>query len=97
MFDFHTTADAILDKLSLYFEELGWDADLVGEVLTAPLPQGGTYLINKHGPSRQVWVASPLTGAHHFTYNLQTQMWEDTRTGQDIEAMIQDEIKSHVA
>ncbi len=28
----------------------------------------GEYVINAHAPTNQVWLSSPVSGAHHFTY-----------------------------
>jgi frataxin len=50
-------------------EVLGEKADVTydGSVLTIVLDAGGTAVINLHQASGQIWVSSPVSGAHHFS------------------------------
>jgi frataxin len=52
-----TVDEAVGDKV---------DADLQGGILTMTLPDGAQYVLNKNGPMRQLWLASPVSGAWHF-------------------------------
>ncbi|MBM3534924.1 MAG: iron donor protein CyaY [Alphaproteobacteria bacterium] len=54
-----TIEDALADDL---------DIDLEGGILTIRLEAGGIYVINKQAPNRQIWLASPASGAWHFDY-----------------------------
>ena len=38
----------------------------------------GILLINWHGIAQEIWVSSPITGAHHFFYS--EAKWKNTRT-----------------
>ncbi len=38
----------------------------------------GILLINWHSVANQIWVSSPITGAHHFFYD--QEEWKNTRT-----------------
>jgi frataxin len=81
MDDFHTTSTAILEEVADFFEA-SWpfaDVDLIADTLTVTLPHSRQYVIHKHGITRQIWVASPFTGAHHFHF--QDGQWVCTRTG----------------
>jgi frataxin len=49
---------------SLAFEEV----NLNGGVLTLELNNGSVFVINKHEPTQELWLSSPLSGAHHFKY-----------------------------
>ncbi len=42
------------------------------------LTQQGEYLLHYHKTTDQIWVSSPLSGAHHFSY--QQNYWLCTRT-----------------
>jgi len=52
------------------FEKLdgedGFDIDLQGGILTIEMEEGGTFVINKHAPSGEIWLSSPVSGAWHF-------------------------------
>ncbi|MBI5164506.1 MAG: iron donor protein CyaY [Magnetospirillum sp.] len=53
------------------------DVDFNGGILTMTLPGGGQYVINKHGPNREIWLSSPASGAWHFAYA--DDAWISTR------------------
>ena len=57
------------------------DVDLQGGILTIELDSGGQYVINKHGPNRQIWMSSPFSGASHYDYDGETGGWVSTRDG----------------
>ncbi len=80
MDDFHQESQQALEGIANFFET-SWpqaDVDLLEEVLTVTLPTGQQYLLNKHGITRQIWLSSPFTGAHHFYLN--EGEWRCTRT-----------------
>ena len=37
-------------------------------VLTVTLPGGHQYVVNRHAPSHELWVASPVSGGLHFSH-----------------------------
>jgi CyaY protein len=41
--------------------------------------QKGILLINWHGVAKEIWLSSPITGAHHFLFD--QEEWRNTRTG----------------
>ncbi|MCR6632358.1 MAG: iron donor protein CyaY [Magnetospirillum sp.] len=53
------------------------DVELQGGILTLTLPDGGQYIVNKHGPNREIWLSSPVSGAAHFAYD--DGRWVSTR------------------
>ena len=55
------------------------DADLHEGVLMLAFADGRQIVINRHGPNRQVWLSSPLSGARHFDPH--GDGWRDTRDG----------------
>lgn len=91
MNDFYTASNHMLEKTSDFFES-SWpqaDVDLLEDTLTVTLPDQSQYVINKHGMTKQIWVASPFTGAHHFY--LKEGRWRCTRTGECLEDLILNE------
>ena len=87
----------MLDKLADFFESSwpGADVDLLDGILTVTLPQGQQYVINKHGVTRQIWVSSPFTGAHHF--RLKDEQWTCTRSDMRLEDLLLKERNAHAA
>jgi frataxin len=58
------------------------ELELQEGVLTIRTGTGATLIVSRHAPSRQVWLASPLSGGLHFSYAPQEQCWRlaDGRT-----------------
>ncbi len=71
--DFHRLADATLEKLAAELEKADSTGDLEVEyidgILNIEIPSSKQYVINKHAPMRQIWLASPISGAAHFFYD----------------------------
>ncbi|MDV7341304.1 frataxin [Terasakiella sp. A23] len=77
---FHEIADELLDGLFDQLEDAIGDAadvDLQDGILEIELDAGGTYIINKHAPNKQIWMASPKSGATHYDYK--DGQWIGTR------------------
>jgi frataxin len=84
---FAAEAFQALNTLFERLEKAGFDPECDGHSLSFDLPDGRPYLLNYHGVTHQIWLASPLTGAHHF--QLQRNRWVSTRgTAQDTEDLI---------
>jgi frataxin len=75
---FESLADSLLDTL-----EEGLDAERQGGVLTVE-SDDGTWIVNKHAPTRQVWLSSPKSGARHYAFEPDSGLWQDTRGGADL-------------
>ena len=65
-------------------EQLGdWlEVELTSGILQIELPDGGTYVINKHAPNREIWMSSPKSGAWHFAAD-EAGAWCSTRSGRE--------------
>jgi len=74
---FESLADSLLDALE---EGIGDDLDVErqGGVLTVEGAEG-TWIVNKHAPTRQVWLSSPKSGARHYAFDPASGLWRDTR------------------
>ena len=78
---FHKLADQLLARLNATLEDGLEDADvdLRGGILTVEFDDGRQYVINKHAPTRQVWLSSPVSGATHFEHDPARGIWRSTR------------------
>jgi len=77
---FETLANSLLAALE---EGLGDDAELQGGILTVE-GEAGTWIVNKHAPTRQIWLSSPKSGAKHYAFEAANGLWRDTRGGADL-------------
>ena len=54
----------------------GYDISLAMGVLTVDLGGGrGTYVVNKQGPNRQLWLSSPQSGPSRFDWDGEGAQW----------------------
>ena len=79
--EFHRYADATLSALfdqleSAYESGSIDDLELQGGVLTIKTSQGVTFVVSKHAASGQIWLASPLSGGLHFSYDPESTVWK---------------------
>ena len=91
---FERLADSLLAALE---EGLGEhvDAELQGGILTVDGDAqggGGTWIVNKHAPTKQIWLSSPKSGARHYAYDAGSGLWNDTRGGADLLSHLGDEL-----
>jgi frataxin len=92
--EFERRAAEILDSLFEQIEDqLGdWlDVEMSGGILQIELPDGGAYVINKHGPNREIWVSSPKSGAWHFAAG-GDGVWRSTRGTEELTALLSGEL-----
>jgi len=85
---FETLADGLLKALE---EALGDDVERQGGVLTLEA-EAGTWVVNKHAPTRQIWLSSPKSRARHFAFDPASSLWKDTRGGADLLSTINAEL-----
>lgn len=91
---FDRAAEALLEALLEAIEACGADveADLEGGVLTIELADGRQLLVNKHAASREIWVSSPASGAHHFALDEAAGAWRDRRGGRDLRETLAEDV-----
>jgi len=87
---FASLADSLLEALEDAIGAEG-DAELQGGVLTVQ-SDAGTWLVNKHAPTRQIWLSSPKSGARHYAFDTQSGLWTDTRGAGDLLSTLSDEL-----
>lgn len=92
--EFHKIADATLIALLDVLEAADLDGELESEfeagALCVQLPSKKQYLISKHVTSRQLWVASPISGGLHFIYQ-SDGTWR-LNNGRELTAFVRAEI-----
>jgi frataxin len=90
---FETLAAATLQRIADAVEDAGKaDVELQGGVLTIELDAGGTYLVNKHAPLKQLWVSSPVSGAGHYGWDEAAGAWVSTHGGGALAATLAREL-----
>ncbi len=100
--EYHQKAEPALENLVKFAEELedSYDVEVEYEsgVITLTMPNKRQYVINKHTPSRQIWVSSPYSGAGYFEFR--DNDWHAKRASaaqdENLYHFITDEINSHV-
>ena len=92
--DFQRLADATLARIADVLEAADGagvlDVELGQGVLTLGLPAGKTIVISKHGPSKQIWLSSPISGGLHFPCVGTDWVLTD---GRELEALLAQEVK----
>ena len=97
MENFETLAQQTIESLFEATErQLGdvAEVDLEGGILNVELDDGRVYIINKHSPNRQIWLSSPLSGAHHFSFDQNGGVWTSTRDAGQLISLLEDEFTS---
>ncbi len=87
---FDSLADSLLEILEEGIGEHA-DAELQGGILTVR-GDAGTWIVNKHAPTRQIWLSSPKSGAKHYAFETGAGLWQDTRGGADLLATLSGEL-----
>ncbi|WP_119302133.1 iron donor protein CyaY [Dongia deserti] len=88
-------ADALDSLFEQIEDQLGdWlDIEMTGGILQIELPDGGAYVINKHGPNREIWLSSPKSGAWHFAAG-EDGAWRSTRGTEELAALLAGELSA---
>ena len=84
--EFHLLADAtlasVVDATEQADEEGKLEVDYEAGVVTIEIPGGKQFIINKHLPTMQLWLSSPVSGGLHFSADQERKEWilSDGRT-----------------
>lgn len=95
---FETLADGTLAELMERLEPqlADEDVELNAGILTIELADGRQYVINKHGPNRQLWMSSPVSGAWHFAWDGEARAWRSTRGAELLHRLLGSELTAIV-
>ena len=70
--DFHRLADATIDTICDALEEADasdmLDLESQNGIVTITAHSGKQWVVNKHAPTLQLWLSSPMSGGLHFHY-----------------------------
>jgi len=95
---FDALADAFLSRLAERVEDAldSVEVDLINGILTIETEDRRSFVINKHGPNKQIWLSSPISGAHHFDADPASdgKRWVATRGGEDLIAVLAADLSS---
>ncbi len=85
--DFVVLADRVLGAIAAALDASDADVDwtLNDGVLTIDCGSGGKLIVNRHQPSREIWVAARSGGFH---FRGQGAVWSDTRDGTELGAAL---------
>lgn len=93
---FISFVDEKLENLAEAIEEA--DTDFVLEdieyqdgVLTITLEDERQFVINRHTPSQQIWLSSPISGAGHFSQK-ENDAWVDSK-GRALYPLLEEELR----
>ena len=73
---FNQLAEATMSAIEEAVEASGADIDYdtISDILTLEFADGSKIIINKQGPTRQLWVAA-RSGGYHFDYDPEQRRW----------------------
>ncbi len=73
---FNQLAEATMSAIEEAVEASGADIDYdtISDILTLEFPDGSKIIVNKQGPTRQLWVAA-RSGGYHFDYDEARGRW----------------------
>ena len=89
--DFNQLAEATMIRIEEAIEASGADIDYdtVSDILTLEFDNGSQIIINKQGPTRQLWVAA-RSGGFHFDYDESEGCWRlDGKADEELFALLQ--------
>lgn len=81
--------DKIEDAVSVLDPKGSVEIDRQGGQLQLTFADGSTYLFNLYSPLEELWLSSPLSGAHHF--NCRNGLWE-TSKGLALKGILEQEL-----
>ncbi len=86
------TLQKIFEAIEEADQEYLLEMDFMDGMLDIELPDGRKYIINRHNSSQQIWVSSPISGASHFSYEEDEEIWKDSADN-DINEFLTQELK----
>jgi frataxin len=89
----NATLNRLADTIEAADEEGTMDVELVSGMLTLTLVSGQQFVVNRHGPSQQIWLSSPLSGGLHFDYDEEAQAWT-LKDGRRLDTLLKAEVET---
>lgn len=84
---FNQRAEQVLSRIEQALDDADLDADIQrsGNVLEIEFDDGQKIVINRHDPSREIWVAA-RSGAYHFAWD--GNLWHSARNDKELYAVL---------
>lgn len=70
------------------------DVEFSGDVLNVGLGERGTFVLNKQGPNKQIWLSSPVSGPLRYDFSMDAQEWQNVRDGRPLLGMLSDDLET---
>lgn len=87
------TLDAIADNLDGLDEAGAIELEYSNGIINITTNSNKQFIINKHAPSGQIWLSSPVSGGLHFSYNQSSGKWL-LGDGRELKSMLENELES---
>ncbi len=71
----------IADRLETLFEDI--DVELSEGILNITF-KNRDFILNRHNATKEIWFASPLSGASHYHYDKVSEAWLNTRSEENL-------------
>ena len=83
--EFENTVAATLNRIERAIEASGADIDFenAGEILELEFNNRSKIIINKQGPTKQIWVAAK-SGGFHYSYEAGSGQWRNDQSGVEL-------------
>ena len=59
------TLNLIMSFVESKDSDENWDIEFNGDIIEI-ITENGIFIINKHSSAKEIWLASPISGPHHF-------------------------------
>lgn len=73
-----TVLSTLSDEVSSRYGAFS-DVDYDDGVMTIQLPSEAEYVINRHTPSRQIWMSSPVSGPSYYVFDMKSEKWYNNK------------------
>jgi frataxin len=87
------TLNLLAESLETQDEDGALEVELLSGTLTIAFPSGQQFVVNRHGPSHQMWLSSPLSGGLHFDYDEEAQAWV-LKDGRRLDTLLKAEVET---
>ncbi len=88
---FTARAERLLANLEAGIDRVGDDLDIdvlrAGNVITLAFENGHRIVVNSQEAAEEIWLAA-RSGGFHYRWNDATQIWCDTRSGEDLRVVL---------
>jgi iron donor protein CyaY len=71
----NATLSAMLDVLEPEDDAGALEVEFQAGVMSITLADRRQFIINKHAPTKQLWLSSPVSGGLHFSFDADSKEW----------------------